>query len=179
MLMCDKKFARILFITKGINVLCTVAVVTEKSATFAYVYRIRLGTCKACDDTCSNNSPNITPISIMRQTPAARLILEDGTIFCGHSFGYDAAGTSGEVVFNTAMTGYPESLTDPSYEGQILVTTFPLQGNYGVPAADATAMALSDNFESERIHCRGFVCQDYSWHSSHCFGTSMFPPCTA
>lgn len=52
-----------------------------KSATFAYVYRIRLGICKACDDTCSNNSPNITPISIMRQTPAARLILEDGTIF--------------------------------------------------------------------------------------------------
>lgn len=81
MLMCDKKFARILFITKGINEPCTVAVVTEKSATFAYVYRIRLGICKACDDTCSNNSPNITPISIMRQTPAARLILEDGTIF--------------------------------------------------------------------------------------------------
>lgn len=65
------------------------------------------------------------------------------------------------------MTGYPESLTDPSYEGQILVTTFPLQGNYGVPAADAPASALSDNFESERIHCRGFVCQDYSWHNSH------------
>lgn len=55
MLMCDKKFARILFITifitKGINEPCTVAVVTEKSATFAYVYRIRLGICKACDDT--------------------------------------------------------------------------------------------------------------------------------
>ncbi len=66
----------------------------------------------------------------MRQ---ARLILEDGTTFCGWSFGYDAP-TAGEVVFNTAMTGYPESLTDPSYAGQILVTTFPLIGNYGVPS---------------------------------------------
>ena len=62
----------------------------------------------------------------------AKLILEDGTEFVGRSFGYPA-GTIGEVVFNTAMTGYPESLTDPSYAGQILVTTFPLIGNYGVP----------------------------------------------
>ena len=66
----------------------------------------------------------------MRQ---ARLILEDGTTFCGWSFGFEAP-TTGEVVFNTAMTGYPESLTDPSYAGQILVTTFPLIGNYGVPS---------------------------------------------
>ena len=65
----------------------------------------------------------------MRQ---AKLILEDGTEFCGSSFGY-AGDTAGEVVFNTAMTGYPESLTDPSYAGQVLVTTFPLVGNYGVP----------------------------------------------
>ncbi|MDE5968972.1 MAG: carbamoyl-phosphate synthase (glutamine-hydrolyzing) small subunit, partial [Muribaculaceae bacterium] len=68
----------------------------------------------------------------MRETKKARLILEDGTVFEGKSFGYEAA-TSGEVVFNTAMTGYPESLTDPSYEGQILVTTYPILGNYGVP----------------------------------------------
>ena len=52
----------------------------------------------------------------------ARLILEDGNQFMGWSFGFDAP-TTGEVVFNTAMTGYPESLTDPSYAGQILVTT--------------------------------------------------------
>ena len=63
---------------------------------------------------------------------AAKLVLEDGTQFCGWSFGY-MADTAGEVVFNTAMTGYPESLTDPSYAGQILVTTYPLIGNYGVP----------------------------------------------
>ena len=62
----------------------------------------------------------------------AKLILEDGIEFTGRSFGY-ATDTAGEVVFNTAMTGYPESLTDPSYAGQILVTTFPLIGNYGVP----------------------------------------------
>ena len=61
----------------------------------------------------------------------ARLILEDGSQFVGWSFGYDT-NTAGEVVFNTAMTGYPESLTDPSYAGQILVTTYPLIGNYGV-----------------------------------------------
>ncbi len=68
----------------------------------------------------------------MRQFKRAVLILEDGTTFEGKSFGYEAS-TSGEVVFNTAMTGYPESLTDPSYEGQILVTTYPILGNYGVP----------------------------------------------
>lgn len=63
---------------------------------------------------------------------AAKLILEDGTEFPGWSFGYEGNAV-GEVVFNTAMMGYPESLTDPSYAGQILVTTFPLIGNYGVP----------------------------------------------
>ena len=63
----------------------------------------------------------------------AKLILEDGTAFCGWSFGYHL-GAVGEVVFNTAMTGYPECLTDPSYAGQILVMTFPLIGNYGVPS---------------------------------------------
>lgn len=61
----------------------------------------------------------------MRETKKAILELEDGTVFEGKSFGFEKA-CSGEVVFNTAMTGYPESLTDPSYEGQVLVTTFPL-----------------------------------------------------
>lgn len=68
----------------------------------------------------------------MRETVKASLILEDGTIYEGKSFGYNKS-CAGEVVFNTAMVGYPESLTDPSYEGQILVTTYPLLGNYGVP----------------------------------------------
>ena len=97
---------------------------------------------------------------------SAVLELEDGTCFRGYSFGFEGA-TSGEVVFNTAMTGYPESLTDPSYEGQILVTTFPLLGNYGVPPQDAAANTLSRYYEGDRIHCRAIIAQDYSVHHSH------------
>ena len=96
----------------------------------------------------------------------ARLILEDGTVFCGRSFGYDGE-TSGEVVFNTAMTGYPESLTDPSYAGQILVTTFPLIGNYGVPDTGLGTDGLPLFMESERIHPKALVVADYSESYSH------------
>ena len=97
----------------------------------------------------------------------AVLELEDGTRFHGYSFGY-VTPVSGEVVFNTAMTGYPESLTDPSYEGQILVTTYPILGNYGVPSPDIKGSDdVSDYFESERIHCRAIICQDYSFIPSH------------
>ncbi len=78
--------------------------------------------------------------------PAAALVLEDGTVFWGRGFG--AKGTrTGEVVFTTAMNGYTESLTDPSYRGQILVITHPLVGNYGVPP----------DFESNRIQVEGLV----------------------
>ena len=96
----------------------------------------------------------------------ARLILEDGTVFCGWSFGYDA-DTAGEVVFNTAMTGYPESLTDPSYAGQILVTTYPLIGNYGVPDTGIGSDGLPRQVESERIHVNALVVADYSECYSH------------
>lgn len=96
---------------------------------------------------------------------AASLILQDGTRFEGLSFGYEGP-TSGEVVFNTAMTGYPESLTDPSYEGQILVTTSPMLGNYGVPPRKEEN-EISTYYESQGIHCRGIVAQDYSWEHSH------------
>ena len=96
----------------------------------------------------------------------ARLILEDGTEFCGWSFGYNA-DTAGEVVFNTAMTGYPESLTDPSYAGQILVTTFPLIGNYGVPSTGIGSDGLPMFMESERIHVKALVVADYSQDYSH------------
>ncbi len=103
----------------------------------------------------------------MRQTLSAVLELEDGTRFQGYSFG-SRRSTSGEVVFNTAMTGYPESLTDPSYEGQILVTTFPLLGNYGVPPQQQSDSSnLSAYYEGDRIHCRAIVAQDYSWEHSH------------
>ncbi|MBQ0049907.1 MAG: carbamoyl-phosphate synthase (glutamine-hydrolyzing) large subunit [Bacteroidales bacterium] len=96
----------------------------------------------------------------------ARLILEDGTIFEGASFGFEQ-DVCGEVVFNTAMMGYPESLTDPSYAGQIMVLTYPLVGNYGVPALQGEANGLSRFMESEQIHVRALVCQDYSTEFSH------------
>ena len=99
----------------------------------------------------------------MRQ---ARLILEDGTTFCGWSFGY-GGNTAGEVVFNTAMSGYPESLTDPSYAGQILVTTFPLIGNYGVPDTGLADNGLPLFMESDRIHAKAIVVADYSETYSH------------
>ncbi len=96
----------------------------------------------------------------------ARLILEDGSQFVGWSFGYDT-NTVGEVVFNTAMTGYPESLTDPSYAGQILATTYPLIGNYGVPDTDLGGNGLPLFMESDRIHAKALVVADYSEQYSH------------
>lgn len=101
----------------------------------------------------------------MRDIKKASLILEDGTIFEGKSFGH-AASTAGEVVFNTAMTGYPESLTDPSYEGQILVTTYPILGNYGVPPRREKD-DVSEYYESDHIHAKAIIAQDYSWDHSH------------
>ena len=96
----------------------------------------------------------------------AKLILDDGSQFCGWSFGYEA-DTAGEVVFNTAMTGYPESLTDPSYAGQILVTTYPLIGNYGVPDTGLGDNGLPLFMESDRIHPNALIVADYSETYSH------------
>jgi carbamoyl-phosphate synthase small subunit len=95
----------------------------------------------------------------------AKLILEDGTEFIGTSFGYQK-NTSGEVVFNTGMVGYPETMTDPSYRGQILVITFPLIGNYGVPGYEREN-GLLKYFESEAIQCRALIISDYSEEYSH------------
>lgn len=101
----------------------------------------------------------------MQNTKRASIVLDDGTVFHGKSFGYEAS-VSGEVVFGTAMTGYPESLTDPSYSGQILVSTYPLIGNYGVPRR-AIVDGLSESYESEKIHVSGMVVCDYSFEYSH------------
>ena len=101
----------------------------------------------------------------MQTTKKASLILDDGTVFVGKSFGYEKP-VAGEVVFNTAMTGYPESLTDPSYSGQILVTTYPLIGNYGVPRREEMN-GLSRFYESEKIHVEALVVSDYSFEYSH------------
>lgn len=96
----------------------------------------------------------------------ATLRLSNGMEFRGYSFGY-AGPCDGEVVFSTAMVGYPESLTDPSYSGQILCVTYPLIGNYGVPSEGADSNGISINFESEKIHVRGLVISDYSLEYSH------------
>lgn len=101
----------------------------------------------------------------MQNNENIRLILEDGSEIKGKSFGA-ARSIAGEVVFNTAMTGYPESLTDPSYKGQILVLTYPLVGNYGVPR-DEVINGISRFFESERIQVSGLIISDYSLKYSH------------
>jgi len=87
------------------------------------------------------------------------LILENGNIFTGISFGSEKE-VSGEVVFNTGMVGYPESLTDPSYSGQILTMTYPLVGNYGVPSLTSSS-SLTQYLESDRIQIRGLIVSSY------------------
>lgn len=101
----------------------------------------------------------------MESQYVAKLVLEDGSTFLGYSFGSVKSAT-GEVVFNTGMVGYPESLTDPSYKGQILVMTYPLIGNYGVPANEREDDLLKF-FESERIQVEGLIVADYSEYYSH------------
>lgn len=95
------------------------------------------------------------------------LQLSDGTEFHGKSFGYEQP-VAGEVVFNTAMMGYPESLTDPSYAGQLLTMTFPLLGNYGVPPFTFDKQTgLPDFMESDRIYASALIVSDYSEQHSH------------
>ena len=96
----------------------------------------------------------------------AELRLGNGRVLEGWSFGYDGPAT-GEVVFSTSMVGYPESLTDPSFQGQILCVSYPLVGNYGTPDMSTGPDGLSLRAESERIHVRGLVIADYSENYSH------------
>lgn len=96
----------------------------------------------------------------------ATLILDNGMRFEGEAFGSETPA-SGEVVFNTAMTGYPESLTDPSYAGQIMVLTYPLVGNYGVPSDETAPTGLPRHLESGRIHPAGLIVADYSEEYCH------------
>ena len=93
------------------------------------------------------------------------LALEDGSVFKGHAFG-ETKSIAGEVVFNTGMVGYPESLTDPSYAGEILVLTYPLMGNYGVPQ-QGNGHDLDSPFESSKIQIQGLVVSDHAMQYSH------------
>lgn len=103
------------------------------------------------------------------------LELEDGLAFQGYSFGARKS-IAGELVFQTGMVGYPESVTDPSYRGQILVITFPLVGNYGVPSRETMDELIRDlpaHFESSQIHIAGLVAATYSGEDySHYLATS-------
>lgn len=94
------------------------------------------------------------------------LHLEDGLILEGNLYGGDS-DVFGEVVFSTGMTGYPQSLTDPSFAGQILVFTYPIVGNYGVPSMQLLAEHLAANFESEQIWVNGIVISSLTQTPSH------------
>ncbi len=100
------------------------------------------------------------------------LVLADGTRFQGESFGYEHSAT-GEVVFNTAMAGYPESLTDPSYAGQIVAFTYPLIGNYGVPSLGeilnnhADTYLCDETMYADKIYAAGLIVGQYSEEHSH------------
>ncbi|KIW64439.1 protein pyrABCN [Phialophora macrospora] len=103
------------------------------------------------------------------------LELKDGQVFQGLSFGANKS-VSGELVFQTGLVGYPESITDPSYRGQLLVITFPLVGNYGVPSRETLDELLGDlpkHFESDKIHIGGLIVASYAGESySHHLATS-------
>ena len=95
----------------------------------------------------------------------ATLIFQDGSSYEGESFGYEG-NTAGEVVFTTGMVGYPEAITDPSFAGQLLVMTYPLVGNYGVPE--------KSHWESEKIHTKAVIVSDYIDTPSHYQSTMTF-----
>ncbi|HAF30289.1 MAG TPA: carbamoyl-phosphate synthase (glutamine-hydrolyzing) small subunit [Bacteroidales bacterium] len=106
-----------------------------------------------------------------------KLVLEDGTAISGSFFGFPRS-VAGEVIFNTAMTGYPESLSDPSYKGQILVLTYPLIGNYGVPES-VLENDLPKFFESSKVQITGLIVADYSeeynhWNASKSLGDWLY-----
>ena len=105
---------------------------------------------------------NLTGDEMLKE---AKLALEDGTILKGEGFGFETIKT-GEVVFATGMTGYVESLTDPSYKGQILMSTYPLQGNYGISR---------DWFQSDGIKAEGFIVREQNSHPSHRLSEENLP----
>ncbi|KAJ3105162.1 Multifunctional pyrimidine synthesis protein CAD [Phlyctochytrium planicorne] len=119
------------------------------------------------------NSSSSSTISKDAPFLPASLRLKSGETFKSTSFGstleqYKTKGRmSGEVVFTTSLVGYPESMTDPSYRGQILVFTQPLIGNYGVPAFSKDQYGLFEHFESSKIQCQGIVVNDYATNYSH------------
>ncbi|KAJ1674968.1 Carbamoyl-phosphate synthase, partial [Spiromyces aspiralis] len=106
----------------------------------------------------------------VEQPSTATLVLQNGLCLQGYSFGAEGRNISGECVFQTGMVGYPESMTDPSYSGQILIITYPLVGNYGVPDREAMDPLLKDlpaYFESSKIHIAALIVSQASPEFSH------------
>lgn len=120
--------------------------------------------------TFQHNTPRQAPANTRRATPVslerATFTIKNGPIFSGKSFGAKS-NISGEAVFTTSLVGYPESMTDPSYRGQILVFTQPLIGNYGVPSSARDEHGLLRYFESPHLQAAGIVVQDYAMQHSH------------
>lgn len=102
----------------------------------------------------------------LNDAPDSYLLLEDGSVFSGKHFGADVS-VDGEIVFQTGMIGYPESLTDPSYHAQILVLTYPLVGNYGIFGDEKDEHGIPYWFESHRIWAAGLVVGEICEKPSH------------
>jgi carbamoyl-phosphate synthase small subunit len=100
------------------------------------------------------------------ENDSIKLVLEDGSVYHGRSFGAPR-DVAGEVVFNTGMVGYPESLTDPSYKGQILLLTYPLIGNYGIPSYERDEYGILKFFESEKIQIQALLISEFCIKPSH------------
>ena len=119
--------------------------------------------------------PPVTAQIASKDEVLTSLELQDGSVYQGYSFGAKKS-VAGELVFQTGMVGYPESITDPSYRGQILVITFPLVGNYGVPSRETMDELLKDlpaHFEASQIHIAGLITASYSGEDfSHFLATS-------
>lgn len=139
------------------------------------IYDLIKNTNKSVESNKINNTEilDIIPPKLDIITPqlenrlSGSLLLKDGSEYKGYLFG-SSKSISGEVVFNTSMVGYPESLTDPSYYGQILVLTYPSIGNYGIPSfKDKDEYGLLKYFESNKIHLSGIIISNYSNLESH------------
>jgi carbamoyl-phosphate synthase small subunit len=127
----------------------------------------KCGLATVSDKPFTITTPPTAPYAHVKNTPTkAALKLKSGEVFHGTSFGAETP-VSGEIVFTTSLVGYPESMTDPSYRGQILVFTQPLIGNYGVPGLFKDQYGLLRYFESDRIQCEAIVVNDYATRYSH------------
>lgn len=113
-----------------------------------------------------SQSPMLDFRSLVNSATKGSLVTAQGDVIDGYSFGANKS-VSGEIVFNTGMVGYTEALTDPSYAGQILLFTYPMIGNYGIPGNDKDESGMPKFFESDEIQVAGVIVAEYSAEYSH------------